>query len=75
MTNGESAKSSHAAPANLTVRITLMAIWIAVAAAVFFYLQTSATGEDGVGGYLPLITTGLVFSTGSLLTLSTMNHK
>lgn len=75
MTNVEATESSHTKPASLKTRIALMVVWIAVAAVAFFYLQNSATGQDGIGGYLPLVTSGLVFSTGSLLTLSTMNHK
>lgn len=75
VTSVESAEASHAKQASMARRVALMAVWIAVSAALFVYLQTSATGEDGIGGYLPLVTSGLVFSTGSLLTLSTMNPK
>lgn len=52
-----------------------LAAWAAVAVVVFVYLQMNATGEDGLGGYLPLVTAGLVFSAGSLLTQSAMAHS
>lgn len=51
-----------------------MAGWAAIAVAVGVYLQISATGEDGLGGYLPLVVAGLVFSTGSLLTQSSLEQ-
>lgn len=74
VTSVEPAEASHTERASMARRVALMLVWIVAAAAVFFHLQTSATGEDGIGGYLPLVTSGLVFSTGSLLTLSTMNQ-
>lgn len=52
-----------------TARLVFLAGWATLAVAAFFYLQISATGEDGLGGYLPLVTAGLIFSTGSLFTL------
>lgn len=66
-------ESSGPPRASLTARLVFLAGWAALAVVVYVYLTISATGEDGLGGYLPLVTSGLLFSAGSLLTQSAIN--
>ncbi|MBE1514084.1 hypothetical protein [Nesterenkonia halotolerans] len=73
--SGSPGDSTSVRRASLATRIGFLAAWAAIAVVVFVYLQMSATGEDGLGGYLPLVTAGLVFSTGSLLTQSALAHS
>lgn len=73
--SGAPGDSTNVGRASLATRIGLLAAWAVVAVVVFAYLQMSATGTDGLGGYLPLVAAGLVFSTGSLLTQSAMAHS
>lgn len=80
LTGAESSSGSPGDSTNvrrtiLVARMGFLAAWVAIAVVVFVYLQMGATGEDGLGGYLPLVTAGLVFSTGSLLTQSAMAHS